>query len=56
MSEPSGILQDLLLRKLREAVSAKLESGADPDEVTADLNRRLHRLRQMRRDERLREG
>jgi hypothetical protein len=49
MSEPTEGLQDLLLRELRAAVSARMKGGADPGEMTADLDRRLRSLREMRR-------
>ncbi|GIF06844.1 hypothetical protein [Actinoplanes siamensis] len=37
-------LRDLLLLELRTAVAARRAGGADPDELTAGLVRRLRRL------------
>jgi hypothetical protein len=45
-------LRELLLRELRGAVAAKVDSGADPDEVTADLVERIRSVRQLRRPSR----
>jgi hypothetical protein len=45
MNEPGDRLQALLLRELRGATSARIEDGADPEEVTADLTERLRCLR-----------
>jgi hypothetical protein len=44
-------LQELLLRKLREAIAARLADGADPDETTAELAWRLRRIRTMQEDD-----
>lgn len=43
-------LKELLLRELRGAVSAKIEGGADAEEVTADLTERLRGMRQMQQE------
>lgn len=43
-------LQELLLKELRQAV-ARIPDGIDPDEVTAELARRLRRIRRMRDDD-----
>lgn len=47
MGEEPDRVQELLLRELRGAVNAKIDRGADPNDVTADLTERLHRVRQM---------
>ena len=44
MSEPSHLVRSLLLQELRIAVQAKGESGVDPGQLTADLERRLRQV------------
>jgi hypothetical protein len=50
-SEPTDLIAGLLVRELRAAVTAAIDEGADPDEVQADLVRRLHHLRHLQRYE-----
>ena len=50
MREHRQALQGLLLRELRAAVAARNESGADPRQLTAYLEQRLRRIRQLQRD------
>jgi hypothetical protein len=40
-------LREVLLRELRQAVADRLADGTHPDEVTADLARRLRRIKQL---------
>ncbi len=44
MDESRQAQQGALLRELRVAWRARIDGGADPGEVTADLERRLQRL------------
>jgi hypothetical protein len=49
MSDPSDRLSNLFLHELRHAVSARIEGGANPSEVSAYLGQRLlllHRMQQ----------
>ncbi|TDB94257.1 hypothetical protein E1091_11180 [Micromonospora fluostatini] len=46
----SGNPLELLLQELRGAVSARISVGADPDEMSAELARRLRRIRRMQED------
>lgn len=48
----SESLQELLLKELCEAVAARISSGADPGELTAELTRRLRRIEQMQEKDR----
>lgn len=50
MTDPGERLRNLFLNELRSAVSARIEAGADPGEVSADLGRRLRRLRSMQQE------
>jgi hypothetical protein len=50
MADPGERLCKLFLDELRSAVSARIEAGADPGEVSADLGRRLRRLRSMQQE------
>jgi hypothetical protein len=43
-------LPQLLLRELHDAVAARRADGADPDETTAELIWRLHRISTMQAD------
>ncbi|SCE68791.1 hypothetical protein GA0074696_0236 [Micromonospora purpureochromogenes] len=43
----SDELREYLASELREATSAAIRAGADPDAVTADLAERLRRVRLM---------
>lgn len=45
-------LTDMFLQELHDAVSARIEAGADPDELSAELQRRLRRLRSMQHEAR----
>lgn len=50
-------LRELLLKELRDAVAARMPDGTDPHEMTAELARRLRRIRRMQEDDaRLRPG
>jgi hypothetical protein len=44
---PAEELRGYLISQLRAAGSAAVRAGADPKAVTADLNERLRRVRQM---------
>jgi len=48
VSDEADPVKKLLHRELRAAYSAKVERGADPDEVTADLTERIRRVRALR--------
>ncbi|WP_326550523.1 hypothetical protein [Micromonospora sp. NBC_01813] len=48
-SEPADVIEGLLVRELRDAVAVAISGGADPDDVRADLDRRLRDIRRMQR-------
>lgn len=50
MYEPSQAVRSLLLRELRAAVLDRNAGGADPGQLTADLERRLRRVAELRGD------
>jgi hypothetical protein len=50
MHDPTQAVRGLLLRELEFALAVKTESGTDRRELTADLQHRLRRLRQLQRD------
>ena len=43
----TAVLRNLLLKELRDAMAARIDGGADPGAVTADLAQRLLRLRRL---------
>lgn len=50
MHEPRQVVQGLLLRELRIALTARIESGTDPRQLTADLEQRLRRIGELQRE------